>query len=188
MASPTQWTWVWVNSGSWWWTGRPGVLQFMGSQRVGHDWEMELELELKRDASSPVLSLLTLLSFLIHFLHGYWSSNLFLLNLPRKKTFLHPTYLFQNFYWLLAPSVYCEGVSFFSHLGISFSLTFLARRSSHRWGQGALAMNRWVIIYWSLKESKLILCNRFPLTNVHLRQFLIQTQSISYAHIGLFTP
>ena len=38
MASPTQWTWVWVNSESWWWTGRPGVLQFMGSQRVGHDW------------------------------------------------------------------------------------------------------------------------------------------------------
>ena len=34
MASPTQWAWVWVNSGSWWWTGRPGVLQFMGSQRV----------------------------------------------------------------------------------------------------------------------------------------------------------
>ena len=32
MASPTQWTWVWVNSGSWWWTGRPGVLWFMGSQ------------------------------------------------------------------------------------------------------------------------------------------------------------
>ena len=39
MASPTTWwTWVWVNSGSWWWTGRPGVLRFMGSQRVGHDW------------------------------------------------------------------------------------------------------------------------------------------------------
>ena len=34
--------WVWVNSGSWWWTGRPGVLQFMGSQRVGHDWVTEL--------------------------------------------------------------------------------------------------------------------------------------------------
>ena len=42
MASLTQWTWVWVNSGSWWWTGRPGVLRFMGSQRVGHDWETEL--------------------------------------------------------------------------------------------------------------------------------------------------
>ena len=38
MASLTQWTWVWVNSGSWWWTGRPGVLQSMGLQRVGHDW------------------------------------------------------------------------------------------------------------------------------------------------------
>ena len=37
-----QWTWVWVNSGSWWWTGRPGVLRFMGSQRVGHDWATEL--------------------------------------------------------------------------------------------------------------------------------------------------
>jgi len=38
MASPTRWTLVWVNSGSWWWTGRPGVLQFMGSQRAGYDW------------------------------------------------------------------------------------------------------------------------------------------------------
>ena len=37
MASPTRWTWVWVNSRSWWWTGRPGVLRFMGSKRVGHD-------------------------------------------------------------------------------------------------------------------------------------------------------
>ena len=42
MASLTRWTWVWVNSGSWWWTGRLGVMQFMGSQRVGHDWMTEL--------------------------------------------------------------------------------------------------------------------------------------------------
>ena len=42
MASPTQWTWVWVDSGSWWWTGRPGVLWLMGSQRVRHDWVTEL--------------------------------------------------------------------------------------------------------------------------------------------------
>ena len=42
MASPTRWAWVWVNSGSWWWTGRPGVLWFMGSQRFGHDWATEL--------------------------------------------------------------------------------------------------------------------------------------------------
>ena len=42
MASPTWWTWVWVNSRSWWWTGKPGMLQSMGSQRVGHDWATEL--------------------------------------------------------------------------------------------------------------------------------------------------
>ena len=42
MASPTQWTGVWMNSGRWWWTGRPGVLRFMWLQRVGHDWETEL--------------------------------------------------------------------------------------------------------------------------------------------------
>ena len=42
MASPIRWTWVWVNSGSWWWTGRPGMLQFMGSQRVRHQWVTEL--------------------------------------------------------------------------------------------------------------------------------------------------
>ena len=42
MASLTQWTWVWVGSRRWWWTGRPGVLQFMGSQRVRHGWASEL--------------------------------------------------------------------------------------------------------------------------------------------------
>jgi len=42
MASPTWWPWVWASSGSWWWTGKPGVLQSMGSQRVRHDWTTEL--------------------------------------------------------------------------------------------------------------------------------------------------
>ena len=42
MASLTRWTWVWVNCGSWWWTGRPGVLQFKGLQRVRQDWATEL--------------------------------------------------------------------------------------------------------------------------------------------------
>ena len=42
IASPTRWTWVWVNPGSWWWTGKPGVLRFMGSQKVGHGWAIEL--------------------------------------------------------------------------------------------------------------------------------------------------
>ena len=50
MASPTQWTWVWVwvDSRSWLWTGRPGVLWFMGSQRVGYDWATELNWTSKR--------------------------------------------------------------------------------------------------------------------------------------------
>ena len=42
MASPTPWTWVWASSRRWWWTGKPGVLQSMGSQRVRHDWATEL--------------------------------------------------------------------------------------------------------------------------------------------------
>ena len=42
MASLTQWTWVWAGFRSWWWTGKPGVLKSMGSQRVGHDWATEL--------------------------------------------------------------------------------------------------------------------------------------------------
>ena len=52
MASPTRWTWVWVNSRSWRWTGRPGMLRFMGSQRVGHDWATELNWTDAYDALS----------------------------------------------------------------------------------------------------------------------------------------
>ena len=42
MASPSRWTWVWISSGSWWWAGRPDMLQSMGSQIVRHDWATEL--------------------------------------------------------------------------------------------------------------------------------------------------
>ena len=42
------WTWVWGDSGSWWWTGRPGVLRFMVSQRAGYDWATELNWTLKK--------------------------------------------------------------------------------------------------------------------------------------------
>ena len=52
MASPARWTWVWVNSRSWWWTGRPGVQWFMGSQRVGHDWATELNWKLVLSVNS----------------------------------------------------------------------------------------------------------------------------------------
>ena len=44
MASPTLWTWVWVGSGRWWWTGKPGVLKSMGLQRVRRDWATELKV------------------------------------------------------------------------------------------------------------------------------------------------
>ena len=65
MASPTQWTWVWVNSGSWWWTGRSGMLRFMGSQRVRHDWATELlvALFLCKDFQDPKYMLPLLLHF-----------------------------------------------------------------------------------------------------------------------------
>ena len=46
LASPSQWTWVWVNSENWWWTGKPGVLQSMGSQRIRHDWGLNCSLKM----------------------------------------------------------------------------------------------------------------------------------------------
>ena len=62
MASPTQWTWVWVNFRSWWWTGRPGVLQSMGSQRVRHDWATELNwTEQLKQTTCKISSLIQLL-------------------------------------------------------------------------------------------------------------------------------
>ena len=50
MASLTRWTWVWANSGSWWWVGKPGVLQSMGSQTVGHDWMTEQNFSYRRSS------------------------------------------------------------------------------------------------------------------------------------------
>ena len=65
MASLTHWTWVWVNSGSWWWTGRPGMLWFMGSQRVRDDRVTELNwTEKKKVRTLCLLSFLTSLSAL----------------------------------------------------------------------------------------------------------------------------
>ena len=53
MASLTWWTWVWTGSRNWWWTGKPGVLQSMGSQRVGHDWSTELKSKLSLPMGLP---------------------------------------------------------------------------------------------------------------------------------------
>ena len=64
MASPTQWTSVWVDSGSWWWTGRPGVLQLTGSQRVGHDSVTELKDSLEKFWNYLAKLLLVLLTYI----------------------------------------------------------------------------------------------------------------------------
>ena len=57
MASPTWWTWVWISSGSWWWTGKPGMLQSMGLQIVGHNWATKVNwTELKSGKFYSLLS------------------------------------------------------------------------------------------------------------------------------------
>ena len=71
MASLTQWTWVSVNSGSWWWTGRPNVLQSMGSQRVGHDWATELNW-LNSGQGNLTFGTHWLLRWKKHFSFRYW--------------------------------------------------------------------------------------------------------------------
>ena len=79
MASPTRWTWVWVNSRSWWWTGRPGVLWFMGWQRVGHDWVTELNWIIWQVlAYVNVVKILSALSLHMHVYKEAW-------NLKRTK-------------------------------------------------------------------------------------------------------
>ena len=78
MASRPRWTRVWVNSGSWWWTGRPGVLRFMGSQRVGHDWATEMkwtELILNLTDKSSFKSMIATIYLIIHayiYQRGQW--------------------------------------------------------------------------------------------------------------------
>ena len=60
MASPIWWTWVWVSSRSWWWTGKPGMLQSMGLQRVRHDWLTEQQQQMLKNKKSIIYFLLSL--------------------------------------------------------------------------------------------------------------------------------
>ena len=74
MASPTQWTWVWVNSGIWWCTGRPGVLQSIGLQRVRLDWVTELKILIRIEWVNIYACILDIVQFnytleLLSFLH-----------------------------------------------------------------------------------------------------------------------
>ena len=79
MALLTQWTWVWVNSGNWWWTGRPGMLLSMGSQRVAHDWATEL-IELRLVIAFLPRSKRLLISWLE-------SPSVVILEVPQNKIF-----------------------------------------------------------------------------------------------------
>ena len=63
MASPTQWTWVWVSSGSWWWTRKPGMLQSMGSQTVRHNWVTELKKKRKRWIMPTIVKVVAVWNF-----------------------------------------------------------------------------------------------------------------------------
>ena len=76
MASSIQWTWVWVDSGSWWWTGRSGMLQSMGSQRIRHDWATKLNWTLYSQGTCTWVSVLRLMVH-IHYLRKQ-SYNFFL--------------------------------------------------------------------------------------------------------------
>ena len=68
MVGWTRWTWVWVNSGRWWWTGRPGVLCIMGSQRVGHNWTTELNwTELKEETQLNYIVLRLLMNRIVRY-------------------------------------------------------------------------------------------------------------------------
>ena len=91
----TRWTWVWVNSGTWWWTGRPGVLRFTRSQRVRHDWATELnwtELNIPLDIYSTS-------SLSIPLSNGQWDCfHLFILLDSRLLVF---TWEIRDFLWSL---------------------------------------------------------------------------------------
>ena len=90
MASLTQWPWVLVDSGSWWWTAMPGVLQFMGSQRVRHDWVTEMNwTEITVDRISENLFFL------------FWFTNKIIIAFCYK-----PKHLFLNFFILLNSQIW----------------------------------------------------------------------------------
>ena len=72
VASPTQWTWVWVNSRSWRWTGRPGVLWSMGLQKVGHHWVAWNELNHKSDSKKETNKATSIINSAYIFIYLFW--------------------------------------------------------------------------------------------------------------------
>ena len=70
------WTWVWISSGSWWWTGKPDMLQSMGSQRVGHDWATELNWTVVCMYVSVCMYIYICVCLYIFFIHSSFNGNL----------------------------------------------------------------------------------------------------------------
>ena len=106
MTSPTRWTWVWINSRSWWWTGRPGVLRFMGSQRVRHDWVTELNWMKVLHPSSCIISKQSQLAstvfvclWVIDLYPSFWNTNSY------KGCFF---FFFRLFVWFFAAREFRE--------------------------------------------------------------------------------
>ena len=112
MASPSWWTWVWVNSRSWWWTGRPGVRQFMGSQRVGHNWVTELNwTELKAHLTSHSRMSGSRWVITPWWLSGSW------------RSFLYSSSVCSCYLFLISSaSVHTISVSYWAHLCMKCSL------------------------------------------------------------------
>ena len=110
MASPTQWTWVWVNSRSWWWTGRPGVLQSMELQRVVHDWvtkltelsrlEEQREIMILQPQFGVIFTLCSLGAPWTWFLHGSWFF-IILCHLKRQLAGFYTSKSMQTMKWYI---------------------------------------------------------------------------------------
>ena len=109
LALPTQWTWAWANSGSWWWTGKPGMLQSMGSQRVGHDWVTEVNW-----AELSLSALFWFIFLLFNFLKGItlWMNQ-------KKNTSIKFEIRYYNLikwdYWVMG-KIYIPSLSLLSHM------------------------------------------------------------------------
>ena len=100
MASPTQWTWVWVNTRSWWWTGRPGVLQSMGSQRVLHSWVTELNSWFYLCLSYMAFIMLKYIFLYTNFIESFYHKWWFCITLIYLNMFYHSWIPGINLTWL----------------------------------------------------------------------------------------
>ena len=97
MASPFHWTWVWVDSRSWWWIGSSGMLQFMGSQRVRHDWATELNWNIANFLSKGRINVHVHQHRVRVLVSSHWPEAVYEQTLKKKNFFF--TYLWNGSFW-----------------------------------------------------------------------------------------